>query len=171
MSASINDQPSRPPARPNPVRRLGSGSRATTASLIRRWTSALRACSRKRSVSRPNSSAGASAIALTRSLTAIKSAAGRRAMRYASDEVAVRRGGQRPIDPAILLGQPTRNDTADRARDHALLQWTSMRRLLRLRPRYPRDEAVEAKVLVLDRHQGIMDVRAWMPHPRSMKCR
>ena len=58
--------------------------------------------------SRRKSSAGASPIALTRSLTATWPAAGNAAdaVGERGDEAAERVGGQRPVDPAVPLGQP-----------------------------------------------------------------
>src|SRR5215475_1421019 len=75
--------------------------------LKRLWASGLPAPSPKRLESRRKSSAGASAIALTRALTATWPA-GRTLgdpMSERSDEIAERVRGQRAIDPAIPLGQ------------------------------------------------------------------
>ena len=76
------------------------------AAPIRRCTSGSRTPSPKRSESRRKSSAGASAIALTRSLTAL--AGGREPGNpkgERSDEIAQLVGGQRSIDPAVPFSQ------------------------------------------------------------------
>ena len=95
-----------PSIRARPVRRPG-----LEAALHRGLDPALglgvRTASPNRSESRRKSSVGASAIALTRSLT-VTGAGGRKSgdpMRERPDEVVERVGGQRAIDPAVPLGQ------------------------------------------------------------------
>ena len=77
------------------------------AAWIRLCVSGSRTPSPKRSESRRKSSTGASAIALTRSLTVAWPAAGNPAIRWASerDEIAELVGGQRSVDPAVPFGQ------------------------------------------------------------------
>ena len=87
---SINDLPSRPVTGPSTFPRLGS--RAATRLVIGFEPPGLRAPSPKRSASRQKASAGARAIALTRSFTAMRSVGGN----SRSDERATSRPAQEP---------------------------------------------------------------------------
>ena len=77
------------------------------AARIRCWVSGVRTARPKRSESRRKSSAEASAIALTRSLTATWPAAGKPGdpVSERPDEAFELGGGQRPVDPAVPLGE------------------------------------------------------------------